>query len=308
METLHIYVTEPNAIDISLVAKTLGTTPHTLSAGNPSFTNGNPKDCNVVLFRSATHIGNDILQHMPGLKHAVRVGTGLDNVDRAFCQQAGIAVYNAPGANADAVAEYVLAAMLMALRNIHLVKRSDIETWDRFKFAGHSVASRRIGIIGFGHIGRLLYEKLHSLGCRDFLLYDPYVHDAPADATLVPLDGLMQHCDIISLHLPLLPQTQHCINAEKLAYLRKNAILLNASRGGVVDEAAVLAQMQQTPFTYIADTVEGEPRVNPALLDNPNIIITPHIASLTSEAETAMVRSSIQNLVDSNTTPLLPTA
>jgi (S)-sulfolactate dehydrogenase len=243
---------------------------------------------------------------MPNLRHAVRVGTGLDNVDRVFCQQAGIAVYNAPGANADAVAEYVLTVALMALRNVHLIEQADIQTWNRFKFAGHGIAGRRVGIVGFGHIGKLLYQKLHGLGCRNFLLHDPYVHEAPADATLIPLDGLLQHSDIISLHLPLMPQTQHCINAEKLAYLREHAILINASRGGVVDEAAVLARMQQLPFTYIADTVEGEPHVNPALLQNPNIIITPHIASLTDEAEAAMVRMAVQNLLDSKAATLPP--
>lgn len=306
MDEFTIYVTEPEAIDMDLVIKTLGEYPHTLSAGNPSFTAGEPTHCNTVLIRSNTQITSSVLDHMPNLKYVVRAGTGLDNVDRDFCEAHGIAVYNAPGANADAVAEYVLTTALLALRKVHLLTRSDQETWNRFKFTGHSVATQRIGIIGFGNIGRLLYEKLHALGCRNFLLHDPFVHEAPVDATLVPLDGLLQHATVISMHLPLLPQTTHCINAENLQFLKDGAVLINSSRGGVVDEAAVLEQLKTKQFTYIADTVEGEPNVNPALLDNPNVIITPHIGSLTSEAEAAMVRVAVENLVAGKTAPPPP--
>jgi len=306
MNEYRIYVTEPDVIDMALVEHALGDTPHILVAGNTSFTNGEPSACNAVLIRSATHIDNTVLAHMPQLKHVVRAGTGLDNVDQTFCQRNGISVYNAPGANAEAVAEYVLTVTLMALRKLHLLERSDLETWNRFKFGGHSIATQRVGIIGFGHIGRLVYEKLRALGCHNFLLHDPFVHDAPEDATLVPLDGLLEHSTVISMHLPLLPQTRHSLNADNLKFLKEGAILINSSRGGVVDEQAVLEQLQTKTFTYVADTVEGEPQVNPTLLDNPNVFVSPHIASLTDEAEAAMVRISIENLLAGKTAPAPP--
>lgn len=306
MPVFSIYVTEPGAIDMRLVKEALGRTPHTLVAGNTDFTVGNPEACDTLLIRSATRVSANIRQTMPRLKHIVRVGTGLDNVDLGFCEQSGIAVYNAPGANANAVAEYALAVILHALRRLHLLERGDLETWNRFKFMGRGVGSCTVGIVGFGHIGRRLHQKLTALGCEDFLIYDPFIVVEPDNGRLVPLDDLIRQSDIISLHLPLIPQTKHIIDAGKLDLLKRDAILLNSSRGGIVDEGAVLAAMQEKPFIYIADTVEGEPHIAPALLDQPNVIITPHIGSLTHDAEVAMVHTAVKNLVMGNKASRLP--
>ncbi len=297
MSPLTIYVTEPQVINLSIVRAALGGTPYTLVSGSPDFLAGDAAACNVVLIRSGTHITSTILATMPHLQHVVRVGVGLDNVDLDFCRQHRIAVYNAPGANADAVAEYALTMILVALRQLHHLTRADQEAWNRFKFSGHGIASRTVGIVGFGHIGKLLYAKLRSLGCHSFMVYDPYATDTPADARMASLDELLAGSDVVSLHLPLMPETTHIINAQKLALMKDGAILLNAARGGIVDETAVLARQKSKPLTYIADTVEGEPHVNPALLNSPGTVITPHIASLTDDAEAAMVRVAIENLL-----------
>lgn len=297
MPAFHVYVTEPEAINLEIVRKAFGATSHMLVAGNTDFSVGEPANCDTILIRSASRIDASVRQHLPHLRHIVRVGTGLDNIDLTFCNQADIAVYNAPGANAEAVAEYAVTVSLLALRRLHRLTRADVEHWNRFAFTGRSIATRSVGIVGFGHIGRLVYHKLRALGCSSFLLHDPFATEAPADARLAPLDELLAHSDIISLHLPLTSQTHHLIGADKLAILKPDAILLNASRGGIVDETAVLAALHNKQFTYIADTVEGEPRVRPALLDHPDIIVTPHIASLTEEADAAMIRTAIENLV-----------
>jgi len=306
MDPFTIYVTEPAVIDMAIVTEALGDTPHTLVAGSADFATGDCSKCNTALIRSGTHIDATIRDKMPQLQHVVRVGVGLDNVDLDFCKTAGIAVYNAPGANADAVAEYATGVILTALRNIPQLTRTDQEQWNRHKFTGHSIAGRTVGIVGFGNIGRLLYGKLRALGCNRFMIYDPFATEAPEQAELVPLDTLLAGSDIISLHLPLIPQTTHLINAEKLALLKENTILLNAARGGIVDEAALLDALQTKPFTYIADTVEGEPHPNPALLDSPHVMVTPHIASLTAEAEDNMIRVAIEHLIAGKTAQVVP--
>jgi phosphoglycerate dehydrogenase-like enzyme len=297
MTPFAIYVTEPEVIDLGIVTTALGEAPHTLVAGSPDFATGDASGCDTVLIRSSTHIDNTVAAKMPLLKRVVRVGVGLDNVDIEFCKQHNIAVYNAPGANADAVAEYAVAVILMAIRNIHLLTLVDQQSWNRSKFMGHGIASRTVGIVGFGHIGTLLYAKLHSLGCRDFIIYDPFVTSAPQDARMASLDELLQHSNVVSLHLPLTPETKYIINNEKLALLPEGAVLLNAARGGIVDESALLACIDSKHLTYIADTVEGEPHPNQALLGRQNTIITPHIASLTDDAEAAMIRVAIENLL-----------
>jgi phosphoglycerate dehydrogenase-like enzyme len=297
MTPFAIYVAEPQAINLDIVTASLGDTPHTLIAGSPDFATNDASGCDTVLIRSGTHIDSTIAAKMPLLKRVVRVGVGLDNVDLAFCKQHNIAAYNAPGANADAVAEYAVAVLLMAIRNIHLLTLADQQSWNRFKFMGHGITSRTVGIVGFGHIGKLLYAKLHSLGCRNFIIYDPFVTNAPQDARMASLDELLQHSNVISLHLPLTPETKHIINGEKLALLPEGAVLLNAARGGIVDESALLVCTDSKHLIYIADTVEDEPHPNQALLGRQNVIITPHIASLTDDAEAAMIRVAIENLL-----------
>jgi len=306
MPPLTMYVAEPEVIDLDIARAALDNTQYTLISGSPDFSAGDPAACNAVLLRSGTHITNTILETMPKLEHVVRVGVGLDNIDLDFCQKHGIKVYNAPGANADAVAEYAVTVILLALRKLHLLTRADQEAWNRFKFNGHGIGSRVVGIVGFGHIGKLLYAKLRSLGCHDFIIYDPYATDTPADGRTATLEELLAASDIVSLHLPLLPETTHIINAERLAMMKEGAILLNAARGGIVDEAAVMSRQQTKPLTYIADTVEGEPQVNPALFSSPDIIVTPHIASLTDEAEVSMVRVAIENLLAGKQAQILP--
>jgi phosphoglycerate dehydrogenase-like enzyme len=306
MATYQIYVTEPEAIDLDIVRSTLGDTEYTLMAGDPTLTAGNPASCDTLLIRSGTHVNAALAAKMPQLAHVVRVGVGLDNVDLTYCEQHNITVYNAPGANADAVAEYAVAVILLAMRRIHLLEPGDLQTWNRFKFTGHSLGGRKVGIIGFGHIGKLLYAKLRALGASEFLVYDPYIDAAPESARLATIEEIMSQCTVISLHLPLLESTAHIIDAAQLARIQEGTIILNASRGGIVDETAVVAALATKYFTYIADTVEGEPTVNPILLDQPNILLTPHIASLTVEAEQAMVRVSIQNLLSGTVAAKLP--
>lgn len=171
------------------------------------------------------------------------------------------------------------------------------------------MAEQTVGIIGFGNIGRLLQHKLAGLGCKTFLLYDPYVaKDArlPDGARLVEFDDVLQQSDLISLHLPLLAETKHIIDSDRLNKIKKGAVLVNAARGGIVDEDALLSAIDTQDFMYVADTVEGEPQINPALLDHERVIVTPHIASLTEASERRMVTLALDNFLEARYGSLCP--
>ncbi len=292
-----IYVTEPEAIDVGSV-KELFSARYELYSGSTDFTGHIPESCTTLLIRSATNITPSIKNTFPNLKHIIRVGTGVDSIDMDFCNKEAIRVYNAPGANADAVSDYVVGMMLLALRKYHTLTDKDIASWNRFKFVSHSLSSQSIGIIGFGHIGREVHKKLRGFNCRDFFVYDPYVSQAslPEDVeSMASVDAVLARSNIVTLHLPLMPQTRHLVNAGNLKLLPKHAILINASRGGIVDEAAAAETARSHDLVYVADTVENEPHVAPDLRQEANIIITPHIASLTEESERSMLTLAVEN-------------
>jgi phosphoglycerate dehydrogenase-like enzyme len=209
-----IYVTEPDTIDITCAQSILKGTDYELVAGDSHFENASD-EYEAVLIRTATQIDSTIKQYFPNLKAVIRVGTGLDNVDLTYCKENGVAIYNAPGANADAVAEYVATMALSALRKLYMLEKSDVEQWDRFKFRGRSIIDVTVGIVGFGNVGRLVYRKLRGMGCHSFLAYDPYLTtefmESPEGVQAVALDALFSQADVISLHVPLTDETKYTI-------------------------------------------------------------------------------------------------
>ncbi len=298
-----VYISEPQAINLEVTREVLPAEEYELVAGSPSF-DGDPavlQACEVLMIRSGTHVTDAIRAVFPNLQHIVRVGVGVDNIDLAFCKQQGISVYNAPGANADAVSDYVVTMMFYALRNLHQLTQDDARTWNRFKFTGRSMAGRSIGIIGFGNIGKQIFTKLQGFECRAFYVYDPFIkaEDMPDGVTYAEtVDTVLRQSDVVTLHVPLLPTTQYMINRSNLSLLPEGAILINASRGGIVNEADVVAQAAKRTLTYIADTVENEPHPSTALLEASHVIVTPHIASLTEESDENMVRVALRNFLD----------
>lgn len=293
-----IYVTEPDAIDLTVVAEVLRDTGVKYAAGTTDFSASKAQNYEALLIRSATKIDSTIKDYFPRLKSIVRAGVGLDNVDLAYCKNEGISVYNAPGANADVVSEYVVAMMLHVLRGLNKLNVQRVREWERFAFRGSSINEHSIGIVGFGHIGRLVYEKLNAFSVAQFFVFDPYISPdsiAADNIQCIDLDGLLRKSSIISLHLPLTPETRYLIDERKLALMQRGTLLINSARGEIVDEAALIARATAGHLTYVADTVEGEPNVNEQLLGCEKIIITPHIASLTSSSEKEMVRQALAN-------------
>ncbi len=295
----RLYVTEPDAINVQLVRKMLSDDWEVVK-GDPSFSGKDIEDCSALLIRSATTVTAAVKEVFPNLRHIVRVGVGVDNIDVDFCDQEGIAVYNAPGANADAVSDYVVGMMFHALRKLHLLTQQDVISWNRFKFTGRSMAGRTIGIIGFGNIGKQIFSKLPGFNCKAFLVYDPFVkkEDMPEGTTYAAsVEEVLRSSDIVTLHVPLIPSTKYLINKENLALLPEKSILINASRGGIVNETEITEYMQEHDLIYIADTVEGEPEVSEMLLNAKNVVVTPHIASLTKEADDNMVIVALENFL-----------
>ncbi|AFK64258.1 D-3-phosphoglycerate dehydrogenase [Advenella kashmirensis WT001] len=246
----------------------------------------------ALIVRNRTQVNAQLLAHAPRLQVVGRLGVGLDNIDMDLCADKGITVYPAVGANAQAVAEYVIATTFVLLRGAYLASAQvTAGKWPRPQLSnGLEVAGRTLGLVGFGGIGQLTARLASALGMK-IAAYDPMINsDSPiwagTGAMQMSLDELLQHSDVVSLHTPLTKETRHLINASRIARMKAQAVLINTSRGGIVDEQALVAALQAGKLLGAAlDVFEDEPvKAKNSLPDMPNLILTPHIAGLTQEA------------------------
>ena len=246
----------------------------------------------ALIVRNRTQVNAQLLAHAPRLQVVGRLGVGLDNIDMDLCADKGITVYPAVGANAQAVAEYVIATTFVLLRGAYLASAQvTAGQWPRPQLSnGLEVAGRTLGLVGFGGIGQLTARLASALGMK-IAAYDPMINsDSPiwasTGAMQMSLDELLQHSDVVSLHTPLTKETRHLINASRIARMKAQAVLINTSRGGIVDEQALVAALQAGKLLGAAlDVFEDEPvKAKNNLPDMPNLILTPHIAGLTQEA------------------------
>lgn len=246
----------------------------------------------ALIVRNRTQVNAQLLAHAPRLQVVGRLGVGLDNIDMDLCADKGITVYPAVGANAQAVAEYVIATTFVLLRGAYLASAQvTAGKWPRPQLSnGLEVAGRTLGLVGFGGIGQLTARLASALGMK-IAAYDPMINSespiwAGTGAMQMSLDELLQHSDVVSLHTPLTKETRHLINASRIARMKAQAVLINTSRGGIVDEQALVAALQAGKLRGAAlDVFEDEPvKAKNNLPDMPNLILTPHIAGLTQEA------------------------
>ncbi len=249
-------------------------------------------EAEALIVRNQTRVSVELLDAAPRLRVIGRLGVGLDNIDLAAARLRGIIVTAARNANAIAVAEYVMAAMLHIARNLAAADASvRAGKWDRVQFGGNELWGRTLGLVGVGEIGRRVARRAQAFGMA-VIGYDPLVgpYDfAPAEQeiTLLPLDEVLARADVVSLHVPLLPTTRHLIDAERLSQMRPSAVLINTSRGGIVDEVALLDALT-TGHLYraVLDVSEVEPLpAESPLCSCEAVILTPHIAGLTAEAQ-----------------------
>ncbi|EHK67437.1 hydroxyacid dehydrogenase [Achromobacter arsenitoxydans] len=248
----------------------------------------------ALIVRNRSQVNAELLAAAPRLLVVGRLGVGLDNIDLPGCEARGIQVIPATGANARAVAEYVIGTMLALLRGAYAAT-PDVAAgrWPRPALSqGLEAHGRTLGVVGFGGIGRLAAQLARGLGMRvvgsDAALPPGHPAWQVAGAAPLTLDELLAQADVVTLHVPLTADTRHLLDAGRIGRMRPGAILINTSRGGIVDEAALAAALRAGHLRGAAlDVFEEEPlRAGSALDDVPNLILTPHIAGLTQEANT----------------------
>ncbi len=241
----------------------------------------------------------------PRLRCVANVAVGYDNVDIAAAERRGVVVTNTPGVLDDATADLTMALILAATRRLaegeRLVRSGEPWSWGMGFMLGSSLQGKRLGIVGLGSIGKWVAQRARAFGME--IVYHQR-NPAPADveaalgAELLPLEQLLASADVVSLHCPLTPETHHLIGAEQLAAMKPSAVLVNAARGPIVDEAA-LAEALATGRIAAAglDVFEREPVVEPGLLDLDNVVLTPHLGSATVETRTAMAELAARNAI-----------
>jgi (S)-sulfolactate dehydrogenase len=238
-------------------------------------------------------VNADVINSAKKLKVVGRLGVGLDNIDMEACKARGIAVYPATGANTQSVVEYVLGAAFALLRRAFFATPEVIAgEFPRAKWQGREVTGKRLGIVGFGAIGRALAAPAAALG-MEVVGYDPNLKpDDPAwsqgKVASLDFDTLLATSDVISLHVPLTAQTKNLIDRAALTKMKRGAILINAARGGVANEEALVEALRSGQLGGAAlDVFTEEPLSKEKakiFADCPNLILTPHVGAGTAEA------------------------
>ena len=243
----------------------------------------------ALLVRSATQVDAEVLAAARGLKVVARAGVGLDNVDVKAATQAGVMVVNAPQSNIVSAAEMAVGLLLAAAR--HIVPASSAlrnGEWKRSKYTGVELYEKTAGIVGLGRIGALVAQRLSAFGMH-VIAYDPYVaagRAAQMGVRLVGLDELLRVSDVISVHLPKTPETVGIIGEEQLATVKPSLILVNAARGGIVDEDALAAALKEGRVAGAGlDVYAKEPCTDSPLFELEQVVATPHLGASTDEAQ-----------------------
>ena len=248
------------------------------------------KDYQVILVRSRTKISREIIQAASNAKIIARAGVGLDNIEVTAAEEKGIRVVNAPEAAINAVSELTVGNMISLARSIPLadseMKRGK---WIKKNLMGTELSGKYLGIVGVGNIGRNVGRIAKALR-MNIIGYDPYPIDRDyikeVGLIVTDLKTLIQSADFITCHVPLLEETKHLFNAELISNMKSTAYIINASRGGVIDESALYNALCNGSIAGAAlDVFETEPPLNNLLIGLPNVICTPHIAAQTKEAQ-----------------------
>lgn len=246
-----------------------------------------------VLLAAVVPVGREELDLLPDLRLVANYGVGYDTVDVPACRERGIAVTNTPGVLDAAVADLTLALILACRR--HLVESDRFvrerrwrEGWARPELLGRDLAGSTLGLVGLGRIGTEVARRAGAFGMR-------VVHHRRSDG--LPLDDLLGTADVVSLHVPLTPETRDLISRERLARLQDGATLINTARGAIVDEGALVDELVSGRISAGLDVFANEPRVPERLLGLSNVVLAPHIASATVETRAAMTRVLVENVL-----------
>lgn len=254
----------------------------------------NIKGFDAIMVRSATKVTKEVID-AGNLKCIARGGVGVDNIDVAYAKSKGIPVLNTPGASSISVAELAIAHMLSVCRFVHLSKHEMLAgKWPKKEYAhGIELTGKTLGLMGIGAIGRETAKRAISLGMK-VIAFDPYVKETDMDVKLVSKDELLAQSDFISLHMPFIKAEGPALAEAEFAKMKKGVIIINCARGGVVKESALLDALNNGMVARAAiDVYETEPagESQKALIEHPNVSVTPHIGASTDEAQ---IRVSIE--------------
>ena len=264
------------------------------------------QQCDALLCLLTEKIDQEVLNTNPKLKVVSNYAVGYDNIDVKAATAKGIPVCNTPGVLEDAVAEHTFALLLAISKRVveadQFVRAGKYKRWEPMLLLGTELKGKTIGIIGLGRIGAGVAERARK-GMGVKVLYHDIKRNKQFEkefqAKFVSLPELLKKSDFVSLHVPLLPSTKHLIGKEELALMRKTAYLINTSRGPVIDEKALVEALKKKHIAGAGlDVYENEPRLTPGLTKLKNVVLTPHTASATIEARTAMSELAAQNIID----------
>ncbi|SHE93996.1 D-3-phosphoglycerate dehydrogenase [Marinitoga hydrogenitolerans DSM 16785] len=264
------------------------------------------KDFDILIIRSATKATKDIIENGKNLKLIARAGMGLDNVDLNAAKEKGIKVINTPGANSLSVAELVVGYILSIYRHIVTGTVTLREgKWEKKSLKGFELTGKTLGIVGFGHIGKLVRKLVTGFDMK-VLVFD--VFEIPEEVQKennvkqVSFEELIKNSDIITLHVPLNEKTKHLISEKEFEMMKDNVVLINAARGGVVDEKALLKYLENGKVLGAGlDVFETEPPISEIqmkLLNHPMVVATPHIGATTKEAQRRVGLELVDKIVE----------
>ncbi|WP_332775613.1 hydroxyacid dehydrogenase [Polaromonas sp.] len=250
------------------------------------------QDCDALVVRNRTQVRGELLAACRKATVIGRLGVGLDNIDVPACEARGMKVIPATGANALAVAEYVIGTAMVLLRGVYQASAEvTAGAWPRAALSsGREISGKTLGLIGFGGIGRLTARLAQGLGMQ-VIAHDPMLKRddavwAQTGVKSATLEELLAQADAVSLHVPLTPETKSLLSSERIAKMKKGAIVINTARGGITDEAAICAAIKTGALGGAAfDVFEPEPlKAGNPWVGCPNVILTPHVAGVTAEA------------------------
>ena len=261
------------------------------------------KDALVCLLTDA--IDRSVIDAAPGLKAIANVAVGYNNIDVPYARSRGIVVTNTPDVLTESVADFTWALILAITRRLsegeRLVRRGEWKGWALDLLLGTELRGKQLGLIGVGRIGRAVAARAAAFGMRVAYtsrreIVGTRINSGPGEP--MPLDRLLLTSDIVSLHVPLTPETRHLIDKRALTRMKRSAYLINTARGPVVDEAALAWALQHHLLAGAAlDVYEHEPVVHPDLLSLENVLLVPHLASGTTETRTAMANLAVENVL-----------
>ena len=242
-----------------------------------------------IVVRSRTKLTADIIKKADNMKIIARAGVGVDNIDLDAATEKGIMVVNSPESTSVTVAEHTMGLILSMARKISIADKSVKEgKWEKKNFMGVELRNKTLGVIGMGRIGSQVVNRCKAFG-MDAMAYDPYLPEEVAKqmgVDLTDLDTVLKNSDFITIHVPLTPETKHSISAEQFEIMKDGAYIVNCARGGIIDEEALYDALVNNKIGGAAlDVYEEEPPKDSKLFELDNIVLTPHIAASTKEAQ-----------------------